>query len=78
LNNLSILKSNIAKRIWDSFLIDGEIYAIRTGLGILKYFELELKLSTFNETINILLQKQEIDEDCLLNTVESVQVFVFK
>jgi|LakMenEpi03Aug12_release.lakeMendotaPanAssembly.Ray.scaffolds.fasta_scaffold913296_1 hypothetical protein len=46
----------ISKRIWDTFLIDGEIYAIRAALGILKYFETELKLSTFNEAINILLQ----------------------
>jgi len=55
INLLSILKSHIAKRLWDCFLIDGEIYAIRAGLGILKYFEIELKLSTFNDIIHILL-----------------------
>jgi hypothetical protein len=42
------------KRIWDGFLLDGEIYAIRVALGILKYFEIELKLSNFNEVISIL------------------------
>jgi hypothetical protein len=30
-----VLNLNIASRIWDSFLLDGEIYAIKTGIGIL-------------------------------------------
>jgi len=29
----------IASRIWDNFLLDGEIFAIKTALAILKYFE---------------------------------------
>jgi hypothetical protein len=28
-----------AGRIWDNFLLDGEIFAIKTGLAILVYFE---------------------------------------
>ena len=26
-------------RIWDNFMLDGEIFAIKTGLALLQYFE---------------------------------------
>jgi len=29
----------ITARIWDCFMLDGEVFAIRVGLAILKYFE---------------------------------------
>lgn len=32
----------IVARIWDNFLIDGEVFAIRMALAILKYFEYQL------------------------------------
>jgi hypothetical protein len=35
---ISVINLNIASRIWDSFLLDGEIYAIKTGLGNFKIF----------------------------------------
>jgi len=37
--------------------LDGEVYALKVGLGILKYFEIELKLSSFDEAVSILLFK---------------------
>jgi len=30
---------NIACRLWDSFLLDGEVFMMRAALGILTYFE---------------------------------------
>ena len=30
---------DIVSRIWDNFLLDGEIFAIKTALAILQYFE---------------------------------------
>jgi hypothetical protein len=30
---------DIVSRIWDNFMLDGEIFAIKTGLAILIYFE---------------------------------------
>jgi hypothetical protein len=36
-------------RIWDNFLLEGETYIIKVGVGIIKYFEVELKVSTFEE-----------------------------
>ena len=39
---------DIVSRIWDNFMLDGEIFAIKTGLAILQYFESQfLKLSYF-------------------------------
>ena len=32
----------IVARVWDNFLIDGEVFGIRVGLSILKYYEHEL------------------------------------
>jgi hypothetical protein len=29
----------ITCRIWDNFMLDGEIFAIKTGLAILQFFE---------------------------------------
>ncbi len=38
----------IVSRIWDNFLLEGEIFTIRTGLALLKYFENQfLKQSYF-------------------------------
>ena len=43
-----MLKTGISTRIWDNFFLDGEIFTVKVGIAILKYFELELKLSTFD------------------------------
>ena len=45
---------NITARIWDSFFVEGEAYAMKVSLGILKYYEMELRLSTFHEADNLL------------------------
>ena len=42
------MEIDLALRIWDNFLLDGEIYAIKTALAILMYFEKQfLKESHF-------------------------------
>lgn len=42
------LDLDVASRIWDNFLLDGEIYAIKTGLAILQYYETQfMKMSYF-------------------------------
>lgn len=35
----SQLDLEISARIWDCFMLDGEVFAIKVGLSILKYFE---------------------------------------
>ena len=49
---------NFIMRIWDNYLLEGEIFAIKTSLAILKYFEIELKLATFDEAVKILKYKK--------------------
>lgn len=38
----------IILRIWDNFLLEGEIYLFKVGLTIIKYYEIELKMCTFH------------------------------
>lgn len=35
----NIQDMEIVSRLWDNFMLDGELFAIRTGLAILKNFE---------------------------------------
>jgi hypothetical protein len=34
-------------RIWDNFFLEGEIYLFKVAIAIIKYYEFELKMSTF-------------------------------
>jgi len=68
---------DIISRIWDCFLLDGEIYGFKTSLGILKYYEIELRISTFDEAINILKElPKETNEDRLFRIIEEINVFL--
>lgn len=64
----------IVSRIWDCFLLEGEVYAIKTALAILKYFELELKMLTFDGAINFLKESRDVNEEILFNLIEDVKV----
>jgi cytohesin/brefeldin A-inhibited guanine nucleotide-exchange protein len=35
-------------RIWDNFVLEGELYLFRVGIALIKYYEVELKMCTFN------------------------------
>jgi hypothetical protein len=66
----------IVARIWDSFLLEGEIFAYKTALAILKYFELELKILTFDGAITFLKKmEKEIPEDILFNLIDGVNMY---
>lgn len=41
-------------RIWDNFLLEGEIYLFKVGISIIKYYEVELKMCTLHEGLKIL------------------------
>lgn len=49
-------------RIWDNFFLEGEIYLFKVGLAIIKYYEFELKMSTFEEVIKLLSHPRETSE----------------
>jgi cytohesin/brefeldin A-inhibited guanine nucleotide-exchange protein len=42
-------------RLWDNFLLEGEIYMFKVGIAYIKYYQLELKMSAFNDVMDILL-----------------------
>jgi len=65
----------IVARIWDCFLMEGEIVAMKTGVAILKYFELELKMKTFDGAVKFLKElPRDIDEEQLFRYIEKVNV----
>jgi len=39
--------NSILGRIWDCFILEGELYAYKVALAILKYHEVELKMMNF-------------------------------
>ena len=49
-----ILDIGVVSRIWDNFMLDGEIFAIKTGLALLQYRENELTNQSYYRIINIL------------------------
>ena len=63
----------IISRIWDCFLLEGELFAIKIAIGLLKYFETELRMLTFDKAIKFLKKLPEaIDEEILFNITERI------
>jgi hypothetical protein len=50
----NVFEENVVNRIWDNFLLEGEIFAFKTALAFIDYFHLELKMATFDDCINLL------------------------
>ena len=38
---------NMLARVWDNFLLEGEIYMFKCSIAYLKYFQLELKVQVY-------------------------------
>lgn len=56
-------------------MLEGEVYAIKVGIAILKYFEIELKMMTFDSAIKFLKElPKDLDEDLLFSLIERVKV----
>ncbi len=41
-------------RVWDNFMLEGELYLFKAGIALIKYYEVELKMCTFNEGLKML------------------------
>eukprot|EP01022_Parablepharisma_sp_SALTPOND_P004529 TRINITY_DN120462_c2_g1_i1.p1 TRINITY_DN120462_c2_g1~~TRINITY_DN120462_c2_g1_i1.p1 ORF type:complete len:674 (-),score=78.24 TRINITY_DN120462_c2_g1_i1:3202-5223(-) len=74
----------IASRIWDCFMLDGEVFAIKVGIAILKYFEnifLKVQLTYTNKQethYNIMetlknMQKK-INEEKLFEIIDKLEI----
>jgi hypothetical protein len=49
-----LLDLDIVSRIWDNFLLDGEVFAIKVALALLKYKESQLMNQSYYRIIRIL------------------------
>ena len=58
------LNERLVGRIWDCFILEGEIFAFKVGIVILKYFEVELKMLNYRGILEFLKKPpDEIIED---------------
>ncbi len=66
----------IVSRLWDNFMLDGEIFAIKTGLALLKYFESQfIKLSYFKIIKHLRnMQGGKIKESRLFKIIEAIDI----
>lgn len=49
-----MLDIDTVSRIWDNFMLDGEIFAIKTAIALLQYKESHLMNQSYNKIIKIL------------------------
>jgi cytohesin/brefeldin A-inhibited guanine nucleotide-exchange protein len=50
----SCFQGEFLMRIWDNFVLEGELYLFKVGIALVKYYEIELKMCTFNEGLKML------------------------
>ena len=69
---------DIVSRIWDNFMLDGEIFAIKTGLALLQYFENQFLKQSYFTIIKQLKNMRDgaVEEDKLFNIIENIQIDV--
>ena len=58
--------------------MEGEVYGVKAGLGILKYYELELRLSNFDEAVTLLKEIKNTNEPMLFKYIEEINVINFE
>ena len=69
------LPLSMQSRLWDNFLLEGEIYMFKAAIAYVKYYQLELKMSTFNEVMDILHNNRpDIHEDYFFIMIDEVPV----
>jgi len=66
---------DVIARIWDCFLLDGELFAIRAAVGLLKYYELELRMIGFAAATQFLKKPLQIsNEKQFFDIIESLSI----
>ena len=64
-------------RIWDNFFLEGEIFMFKTAIGILKYYELELKMDSFAEALEFLRKlPNDLCEPHLFKIISKLKVIL--
>ena len=66
---------DVIGRIWDCFLLEGEVFAIKTAIGLLKYYELELKMIGFASATQFLKNPMQIkNEKHFFDMIDSLDI----
>lgn len=47
-------EKDLLYRIWDNFILEGELYLFKVGIALVKYYEIELKMCTFHQGLELL------------------------
>ena len=63
-------------RIWDNFLLEGELYAFKAGIAFIEYFHLEFKMSTFDDAIHLLRNPPQdiFCSDLYFDIIEDIKI----
>jgi len=63
---------SMVARIWDNFILDGEIFAIRVGLAVLMYFSSTFMRQSHSAIVEQLqnLRSSNLDEDSLFDLLD--------
>ncbi|CAD8171137.1 unnamed protein product [Paramecium pentaurelia] len=68
-------KFPMLSRLWDNFLLEGEIYLFKVGICYLKYFQIELKMSNLDEVVRILTNWQpDVNEDYFFIQIDEIPI----
>jgi len=61
-------------RVWDCFILEGEVFIYQTALGILKTCKGRLERTSFEECIHLLRNLPETDEELLFQAIFSIDI----
>eukprot|EP00602_Paraphysomonas_sp_CaronLab_P008488 CAMPEP_0185028716 /NCGR_PEP_ID=MMETSP1103-20130426/14654_1 /TAXON_ID=36769 /ORGANISM="Paraphysomonas bandaiensis, Strain Caron Lab Isolate" /LENGTH=322 /DNA_ID=CAMNT_0027563225 /DNA_START=110 /DNA_END=1078 /DNA_ORIENTATION=- len=65
----------VATRLWDSYMVEGEVFVVRAALGILQMFEFKLQSSTMEGIIKLLSHLPDnTDPDKLMGYISGVSI----
>jgi len=65
-------------RIWDNFLLEGEVFAFKAGIAFIEYFHLEFKMATFEDAIHLLKNPPEdiFCSEIYFHIIEDIKISV--
>lgn len=70
-----VLKVNVASRVWDGFLVEGEAFLHRAALGIIRRYERQFLATDFEGIVELLRRNpKDISEDELMESIMSITV----
>ena len=64
----------MASRVWDAYIIEGELYIIQAAVGVLKYYESELLESSFEGVLTLLNKLPSVEEAELMQHINAVTI----